>query len=217
MVQGIQANVGALINDTVGVLAAVRYIDGADTIASVIMGTGKPSQCLGGSTSSPTLGPCVLLQALGRRHGVSHNPTVTEVEGDMADLFCSTGTNACYMEQLGNITKWLPHYRPRTPDMVVNIEWPGFQVPYCALHQPDSENILCLHGTTLPASQCMDCLACCKGPALMQCHSSLSILSEDVRLESCAYACRQQSFRCLMRTGSWMQTPPTLASSSLRS
>ena len=38
------------------------------------------------------------------------------------------GTNACYMEQLGNITKWLPHYRPRTPDMVVNIEWPGFQV-----------------------------------------------------------------------------------------
>lgn len=32
------------------------------------------------------------------------------------------------MEQLGNITKWLPHYRPRTPDMVVNIEWPGFQV-----------------------------------------------------------------------------------------
>ena len=38
------------------------------------------------------------------------------------------GTNACYMEQLGRITKWLPHYRPRTPDMVVNIEWPGFQV-----------------------------------------------------------------------------------------
>ena len=32
------------------------------------------------------------------------------------------------MEQLGRITKWLPHYRPRTPDMVVNIEWPGFQV-----------------------------------------------------------------------------------------
>lgn len=41
---------------------------------------------------------------------------------------CSTGTNACYMELLGRITKWLPHYRPRTPDMVVNIEWPGFQV-----------------------------------------------------------------------------------------
>ena len=41
------------------------------------------------------------------------------------------GTNACYMEQLGNITKWLPHYRPRTPDMVVNIEWPGFQVSVC--------------------------------------------------------------------------------------
>ncbi|CAK0784341.1 hypothetical protein CVIRNUC_007545 [Coccomyxa viridis] len=72
----IQANIGALINDTVGVLAAVRYIDGTDTFASVIMGT---------------------------------------------------GTNACYIEQLGRITKWLPHYRPRTPDMVVNIEWPGFQ------------------------------------------------------------------------------------------
>ena len=41
MVQGILANIGALINDTVGVLAAVRYIDGTDTIASVIMGTGK--------------------------------------------------------------------------------------------------------------------------------------------------------------------------------
>ncbi len=38
------------------------------------------------------------------------------------------GTNACYMELLGRITKWLPHYRPRTSDMVVNIEWPGFQV-----------------------------------------------------------------------------------------
>ena len=43
MVQGIHVNVGALLNDTVGVLAAVRYIDGTDTIASVIMGTGKPS------------------------------------------------------------------------------------------------------------------------------------------------------------------------------
>jgi hypothetical protein len=32
------------------------------------------------------------------------------------------------MELLGRITKWLPHYRPRTSDMVVNIEWPGFQV-----------------------------------------------------------------------------------------
>jgi len=43
VVQGVQANVGALINDTVGVLAAVRYLDGTDTIASVIMGTGKPA------------------------------------------------------------------------------------------------------------------------------------------------------------------------------
>jgi hexokinase len=37
------------------------------------------------------------------------------------------GSNACYIEQLGAISKWLPHYRPRTPDMVVNIEWPGFR------------------------------------------------------------------------------------------
>ena len=35
------------------------------------------------------------------------------------------GTNACYVEQLGNIHKWLPQFRPRTSDMVVNIEWPG--------------------------------------------------------------------------------------------
>ena len=40
LMQDIQANIGALINDTVGVLAAVRYIDGTDTFASVIMGTG---------------------------------------------------------------------------------------------------------------------------------------------------------------------------------
>ncbi len=42
VIQGIHVNVGALLNDTVGVLAAVRYIDGTDTIASVIMGTGMP-------------------------------------------------------------------------------------------------------------------------------------------------------------------------------
>ena len=47
--------------------------------------------------------------------------------GDTEARICA-GTNACYIEQLGRITKWLPHYRPRTPDMVVNIEWPGFQV-----------------------------------------------------------------------------------------
>ena len=28
------------------------------------------------------------------------------------------GTNACYIEQLGRITKWMPRYRARTPDMV---------------------------------------------------------------------------------------------------
>ena len=50
----------------------------------------------------------------------------------------NTGTNACYIEQLGAISKWLPHYRPRTPDMVVNIEWPGFRRARrgTALHQP---------------------------------------------------------------------------------
>ncbi|BDA45066.1 Hexokinase-1 [Coccomyxa sp. Obi] len=74
--RGVHVHIGALVNDTVGTLAAARYVDGQDTIAAMIMGT---------------------------------------------------GTNACYMELLGRITKWLPHYRPRTPDMVVNIEWPGFQ------------------------------------------------------------------------------------------
>lgn len=37
------------------------------------------------------------------------------------------GTNACYVEQLGHISKWLPRFLPRTPDMVVNIEWSGFR------------------------------------------------------------------------------------------
>lgn len=32
--------IGALVNDTVGTLAAVRYIDGSETVAAVIMGTG---------------------------------------------------------------------------------------------------------------------------------------------------------------------------------
>ena len=65
-VQGIQANVGALINDTVGVLAAVRYIDGTDTIASVIMGTGKPLRYLGGCTCNHAIKPSSLCHATGR-------------------------------------------------------------------------------------------------------------------------------------------------------
>ena len=39
---------------------------------------------------------------------------------------CCAGTNACYVEQTRNISKWKPKYLPRTPEMVVNIEWPGF-------------------------------------------------------------------------------------------
>ena len=84
------------------------------------------------------------------------------------------------MEQLGNITKWLPHYRPRTPDMVVNIEWPGFQVPCFALLQADSESILHAYGSNLLALPCLDCLTCSKAPALLQCCSGLSLL-EGVR------------------------------------
>jgi hexokinase len=38
--QDIHVHIGALVNDTVGTLAAVRYIDGQDTIAAMIMGTG---------------------------------------------------------------------------------------------------------------------------------------------------------------------------------
>jgi hexokinase len=48
------------------------------------------------------------------------------------------GTNACYIEQLGRITKWLPQYRPRTPDMVVNIEWPGFAAPQLPMLPEDA-------------------------------------------------------------------------------
>ncbi len=38
--QGVHVHIGALVNDTVGTLAAVRYIDGQDTVAAMIMGTG---------------------------------------------------------------------------------------------------------------------------------------------------------------------------------
>ena len=33
-------HIGALVNDTVATLAAVCYVDGSNTVASVIMGTG---------------------------------------------------------------------------------------------------------------------------------------------------------------------------------
>ncbi len=38
--QGVNVHIGALLNDTVGTLAAARYVDGQDTIAAMIMGTG---------------------------------------------------------------------------------------------------------------------------------------------------------------------------------
>ena len=81
VVQGIQANVGALINDTVGVLAAVRYIDGTDTIASVIMGTGKPLQHLAGSTYNHTLHPCVLVSSGDCQHDHASQTDLDEGEG----------------------------------------------------------------------------------------------------------------------------------------
>ena len=37
------------------------------------------------------------------------------------------GTNACYVETLSNIDKFKMKYFSRTPEMVVNIEWPGFK------------------------------------------------------------------------------------------
>ena len=40
VVQGVNVQIGALVNDTVGTLAAVRYVDGSETVAAVIMGTG---------------------------------------------------------------------------------------------------------------------------------------------------------------------------------
>lgn len=49
--QGVNVHIGALLNDTVGTLAAVRYIDGQDTIAAMIMGTGSLPCLLRGSGS----------------------------------------------------------------------------------------------------------------------------------------------------------------------
>ncbi len=39
--QGIEANVAALVNDTVGVLCATRYTFGPDANIAVVMGTGE--------------------------------------------------------------------------------------------------------------------------------------------------------------------------------
>ncbi|KAK9825122.1 hypothetical protein WJX81_000028 [Elliptochloris bilobata] len=55
----------------------------------------------------------------------------------IGSVIMGTGTNACYIEQLGNITKWMPRYRARTPDMVVNIEWPGFAAPELPVLEED--------------------------------------------------------------------------------
>ena len=44
--QGVNVQIGALVNDTVGTLAAVRYVDGSETVAAVIMGTGIPLRTL---------------------------------------------------------------------------------------------------------------------------------------------------------------------------
>ena len=44
--QGIDANVAALVNDTVGVLCATRYSFGPDANIAVVMGTGKLLQSI---------------------------------------------------------------------------------------------------------------------------------------------------------------------------
>lgn len=85
LMQGIQANVGALINDTVGVLAAVRYIDGTDTIASVIMGTGKQSQHPSGIKYNRTLNPACFAWEVFAKMTVSHQTTCIRLEGGEAD------------------------------------------------------------------------------------------------------------------------------------
>ncbi|KAK9805420.1 hypothetical protein WJX73_003720 [Symbiochloris irregularis] len=54
-------------------------------------------------------------------------------------VIMGTGTNACYVEQLGHISKWLPKFLPRTPDMVVNIEWAGFRPQAVRLLPEDEE------------------------------------------------------------------------------
>ncbi|KAK9811576.1 hypothetical protein WJX72_006374 [[Myrmecia] bisecta] len=54
-------------------------------------------------------------------------------------VIMGTGTNACYLEQLSHIEKWLPGFRPRTSDMVVNTELPGFTAPELPLLDVDEE------------------------------------------------------------------------------
>ena len=51
----------------------------------------------------------------------------------------AAGTNACYVDQLSSISKWMPKYLARTPDMVVNIEWPGFHSEVIPKLREDAE------------------------------------------------------------------------------
>lgn len=71
-------HIGALVNDTVGTLAAVRYIDGQDTIAAMIMGTGTPiappletiPHCNSYQSSRMLMCQCIPSQQLYLRHKI---------------------------------------------------------------------------------------------------------------------------------------------------
>ena len=121
------------------------------------------------------------------------------------------------MEQLGNITKWLPHYRPRTPDMVVNIEWPGFQVISVALcrHQHTCDTQPCQIAHLIPLRVpgmrhasvsrhlCFSCSLCQApleyvtevGPSLQA--TELPMLDEDRQLDAESTNAGEQQFEKL--------------------
>ena len=110
--QSVTAEVAALVNDTVGTLAAARYSAGCDAQMAIIMGTGASGSIH--DRLSQYLHYVVPFQA---------------------------GTNACYLEHIGNISKWMEisSYFPRTSDMVVNIEWPGFHTHLLPRMEEDAQ------------------------------------------------------------------------------
>lgn len=104
--QDVRVLIPALVNDTVGTLASSRYDDGPDNNICIIIGTGG-----GRALAQPVSFRLGLVWVSPVYMGGVHNFRCTD----------GAGTNCCYVEQLSAISKWVPRFRPRTSDMVVNI------------------------------------------------------------------------------------------------
>ena len=106
--RGAPVHVSALVNDTVGTLAAARYVDGDDAVAALVLNAGERGR--GGRGWAPAMAG---RPGRGRAAGSAGTlPTRA-----LLLLPASPGTNACYLELLSHIGKYVCTRRPRTPEL----------------------------------------------------------------------------------------------------